>query len=175
MKTTSLWILLVVLAYSVVSAGCAKNSENANVVKETKNEISQSKSDEQPEPNLEGLLKPSALSEQIKEMERIYFDFDQFSLTAEARNVLAANAALLKSAPAKKVRIEGHCDSRGSDEYNLALGDRRSQEVKKYLVSLGVEAERLDIISYGEEAPLDTEQSKRAWAKNRRAEFKILN
>ena len=103
---------------------------------------------------------------------RIYFDFDQYTLTATAKQQLATNASLLKAAPAVKIQIEGHCDERGSDEYNLALGEKRALSTKNYLVSLGVAADRMSIISYGEELPLDPINSEVAWAKNRRAEFK---
>ncbi|MEJ2201681.1 MAG: peptidoglycan-associated lipoprotein Pal [Desulfuromonadaceae bacterium] len=107
-------------------------------------------------------------------LSRIYFDFDQFALTAEARDILAANAQYLQANPALRVRIEGYCDERGSDEYNLALGERRASATKNYLVSLGVDADRLAILSYGEELPLDPGHSESAWAQNRRAEFKDL-
>jgi len=103
---------------------------------------------------------------------RIHFDFDQYILTSEAKDTLARNAELLKSAPSVKVQIEGHCDERGSDEYNLALGEKRALATKNYLVSLGVDAGRMTIISYGEEMPLDPAHTEMAWAKNRRADFK---
>jgi peptidoglycan-associated lipoprotein len=109
------------------------------------------------------------------ELVRIQFAFDQASLSPEARETLAANAAGLKTNSALQVNIEGHCDNRGSDEYNLALGERRAMAAKDYLVSLGVAAERLEVISYGEEQPLDAANNEMAWAKNRRAEFKPLN
>ena len=104
---------------------------------------------------------------------RIYFDFDQYVLTDTAKNGLANNAKLLKAAPGVRVKVEGHCDERGSDEYNLALGEKRALATKNYLVSLGVAASRLNIISYGEEMPLDPAKTESAWAKNRRAEFKV--
>ena len=88
---------------------------------------------------------------------------------------MTANATILQLDPELKVSIEGHCDDRGSDEYNLSLGERRAQSVRAYLVSLGIEPQRLTTISYGEEKPLDTANNEMAWAKNRRAEFKLLN
>jgi len=103
---------------------------------------------------------------------RIHFDFDQYTLTTVAKDQLASNAALLKAAPTVKIQIEGHCDERGSDEYNLALGEKRALATKNYLVSLGVAVDRMSVISYGEEMPLDPANSEAAWAKNRRAEFK---
>ncbi len=104
---------------------------------------------------------------------QIHFDFDQYVLTDDAKSTLVGNAGLLRAAPAVKVLIEGHCDERGSDEYNLALGEKRALATKNYLVSLGVAAERLAIISYGEEKPVDPAHTKEAWAKNRRADFKV--
>jgi len=104
---------------------------------------------------------------------QIHFDFDQYVLTDGAKSTLVGNAGLLRAAPAVKVLIEGHCDERGSDEYNLALGEKRALATKNYLVSLGVAADRLTIISYGEEKPVDVAHTKEAWAKNRRADFKV--
>jgi peptidoglycan-associated lipoprotein len=106
-------------------------------------------------------------------LQTIHFEFDQYVLTPMAKQTLAANADLLKAAPAVKILIEGHCDERGSDEYNLALGQKRALATQSYLVSLGIAAYRTSIISYGEEMPLDPARSDSAWAKNRRAEFKI--
>ena len=106
-------------------------------------------------------------------LQRIHFDFDRSDLTDEARQILVNNAALLRAAPQVNVLIEGHTDERGSDEYNLALGERRAIAARNYLVSLGISADRLRIISYGEEMPIALERNEEAWAMNRRAEFKI--
>lgn len=111
--------------------------------------------------------------EETQGLLRVYFDFDQYVLTAETKGTLQANAGYLKNHPGVQVLIEGHADERGSDEYNLALGERRALAVKNYLVSLGVNGGSLSIISYGEERPLDPRQSEEAWAKNRRAEFVV--
>lgn len=108
-----------------------------------------------------------------KGLVRIHFDFDQYVLTDAAKGILVSNAGLLRAAPAVKVLIEGHCDERGSDEYNLALGEKRALATKNYLVSLGVAADRMSVISYGEEMPIDSASTKDAWAKNRRANFKV--
>lgn len=113
----------------------------------------------------------AAADKALSGLMRIYFDFDQYVLTDAARQQLAMNAGLLKAAPTVNVQIEGHCDERGSDEYNLALGEKRALATKSYLVSLGVSAGRVSIISYGEEIPLDPAKTEAAWAKNRRAEF----
>jgi len=108
----------------------------------------------------------------VSALEKIHFDFDQYTLTAEAQAILVNNADYLKANPDQKVRIEGYCDERGSDEYNLALGQRRALAAMNYLVSLGIAPERLSVISYGEEMPLDPSGTEEAYALNRRAEFK---
>lgn len=104
--------------------------------------------------------------------ERIYFAFDKSDLTSESRQVLTEKAALMKEFPALEALIEGHCDERGTNEYNMALGARRAQAAHDYLVQLGVAPARLSLISYGEERPAVPESNEEAWAKNRRDEFK---
>lgn len=105
-------------------------------------------------------------------LETIYFDYDSYALTAKAQQLLKINAKLLMDNPAVKFMIEGHCDERGSDEYNLALGARRALTTKNYLVELGVDPERLAVISYGEERPASPGHNEMAWAQNRRIEFR---
>lgn len=104
-------------------------------------------------------------------LETIYFDYDKYDLTSSALQTLALNARGLKSHTPARIMIEGHCDERGTVEYNLALGDKRAKAARDYLVSLGVEPSRISIISYGKERPVDPRHSEDAWAKNRRAEF----
>ncbi len=103
----------------------------------------------------------------------IYYNFDSFDLRDDARGTLKANADWLKANPSARVEIEGHCDERGTNEYNLALGAQRAQAAKDYLVSLGVSAGRLSTISYGEELPVCKEKTQACWQKNRRARFVI--
>jgi peptidoglycan-associated lipoprotein len=105
--------------------------------------------------------------------ENIYFEFDKARLLPESKAVLRVKAEWLKANPEALAIIEGHCDERGTNEYNLALGDRRAQSAKTYLVDLGISAERLTSISYGEERPLDPGHDEAAWARNRRAQFVI--
>jgi peptidoglycan-associated lipoprotein len=105
----------------------------------------------------------------------VNFDFDKSDLTAEARAILAENARKLEQNPEVYIRIEGHCDERGTVEYNLALGERRARSVRDYLVNYGISPGRITIISYGKERPIDPGRNEAAWAKNRRAEFVILN
>lgn len=114
-----------------------------------------------------GATAPEAL------LETVYFDFDQSDLRQDARDALSRNAALLLKRSAQKVTIEGHCDERGTDEYNLALGERRAKAVAAYLTNLGVKTERIATISFGEEKPKVQGSDEAAWSKNRRAEFVI--
>jgi len=107
-------------------------------------------------------------------LQKIYFNFDSADLSAESRSALSKNAEMLAKEPSLKVSIEGNCDERGSDDYNMALGERRAQAARNYLVNLGVQPERLSVISYGEEKPVDQGHDEAAWAKNRRDEFVIV-
>ena len=101
----------------------------------------------------------------------IYFDFDRYDLRADARDVLKANADWLKQNPSATIEIEGHCDERGTAEYNLALGAKRAQSAKDYLTTLGVDAQRLSTISYGQEIPVCSEHTEECWQKNRHDRF----
>ena len=103
----------------------------------------------------------------------MYFETDRFDLTADAQRLLDRKIALLSANPRLQVQIEGHCDDRGPDEYNLALGNRRAAAVKRYLVEHGIADARVTIISYGEERPAAPGAGEEAWARNRRAEFVV--
>jgi len=103
----------------------------------------------------------------------IYFDFDKSDLRADAREGLQANASYLKSNSNVQITIEGNCDERGSNEYNLALGKRRAEAAYKYLVDLGIDGSRMTTVSYGEERPAVEGHNELAWAKNRRDDFKV--
>jgi peptidoglycan-associated lipoprotein len=109
--------------------------------------------------------------EPATDLEMIYFEFDKSRITEEARVVLQDDAEIIKQNQDVIVQIEGHCDERGTSEYNLALGLRRARSTRDYLINLGVDAGRLVTISYGEEQPLDPRHNEEAWAKNRRAQF----
>lgn len=108
-------------------------------------------------------------------LKTVHFEFDKASLTDEARLILRENAEWLRSNSTVELLIEGHADERGTDEYNLALGEKRAMGVRKYLISLGIDPARLYTISYGEEKPLDPARSEEAWAKNRRAQFQVTS
>lgn len=110
---------------------------------------------------------------EIFENEDVFFEFDSASLSVEAQEILRAKFEWLRDNPGARVTIEGHCDERGTNEYNLALGDRRAYTAKAFLTDLGIDDARLATISYGEEQPIDPRASEDAWAKNRRAHFVI--
>ncbi|MBK5273860.1 MAG: peptidoglycan-associated lipoprotein Pal [Desulfuromonadales bacterium] len=110
----------------------------------------------------------------VAAFETVYFDFDKSDLRQDARDILSKNAGIMmKSKTALKLKIEGHCDERGSAEYNLALGERRAKSAMQYLITLGVQPDRLSFISYGKEKPAVPGSTEEAMAKNRRAEFMI--
>ena len=118
-------------------------------------------------PGIEGEVFESSL------LKPIFFDFDKYDIRPADTEILKGNSALLKKFPNMKIQIEGHCDERGTNEYNLALGERRANSTKKYLTSLGITADRVSTISYGEEKALDPGHNEEAWTKNRRANFLI--
>ena len=118
---------------------------------------------------------PTKAVADVSPFETVYFDFDKADLRADTRATITKNAEIMKKTKATaKVRIEGHCDERGSAEYNLALGERRANSVQQYLITLGVQAERLSVVSYGKEKPAVQGSGEEAWAKNRRAEFVVV-
>jgi peptidoglycan-associated lipoprotein len=121
------------------------------------------------EPGIAGEIYESKL------LKDIHFDYDKYDIRPGDADVLKENAALLKRFTNVKIQIEGHCDERGTNEYNLALGERRSNSTKVYLLSLGISSDRISIISYGEEKPLEPNSNEEAWAKNRRAHTIILS
>jgi peptidoglycan-associated lipoprotein len=120
-------------------------------------------------PGIEGEVLESSL------LKDIYFDFDKYDIRPQDADILKANATLLMKSSTAKIQVEGHCDERGTEEYNLALGERRANSARLYLLSLGIAADRVSTISYGEERPLDPGHDEEAWSKNRRDHFIILS
>lgn len=119
----------------------------------------------------EAAAKRSAAALAALNVQNIYFDFDKSSIRPDAREILRANSEIFQQNRDSKIIIEGHCDERGTAEYNMALGERRAQETKQYLINLGIDASRMQTISYGKEKPLDTRSTEEAWSINRRAQF----
>lgn len=118
-------------------------------------------------------MSDAELDRLIKERSKgdINFDFDSFTLRPEAREMLKVHSAFMEKNKKRKVVIEGHCDEKGTSEYNLALGERRAGEAKKFLLLLGVDASRMKTVSFGKEMPLDPRHNEKAWATNRRDHF----
>ena len=175
---TGLVFFLIIPSLAVFSA-CAKKT--TTVQKESKIEAETSEADRQKELEAEAERQRKEaehrrfLSAKTQVMqEDIYFDFDRYNLTPAAQENLLMKAQWLRENPDATVTIEGHCDERGTNEYNLALGDRRADSAKGFLVNLGISASRLTTISYGEERPVCTQSTEECWAKNRRGNF-VLN
>lgn len=133
------------------------------------------KAEEERQARLRQMEMAQKLRDEIRdfEEEKIYFDFDKSELKMDARAILAKKAEWLRKHPEFSLRIEGHCDERGTIEYNLALGERRANAAWKFLNALGISGSRMSTISYGEESPADPGRNAAAWARNRRDEFKL--
>jgi peptidoglycan-associated lipoprotein len=136
----------------------------------------EAKAEAERQARLRELKQSQKLADEIRvfESESIYFDFDKSDLKPEAKATLRNKAAWLRMNSSYALRIEGHCDERGTNEYNLALGERRAHAAKKFLTALGISDDRVSTISYGEERPADPKHNQAAWAKNRRDEFKLI-
>ena len=184
MGKKNLYIFIFILCLGLIMIGCPKKTvvkEEPSIKKEAEQTREMKPKEEQgakefekslvakKEPGIEGEVLESKL------LKDIHFDFDKYNIRPGDTGILKENAALLKKNPKIKIQIEGHCDERGTVEYNLALGERRANNTKKYLVSLGVSADRISTISYGKERPLDPGHNEEAWAKNRRAHTVILS
>ena len=118
---------------------------------------------------------PPKVDLQESQFRTVYFDFDKYNLRADAREALDHNVRLLKDFPDVIVKIEGHCDERGTIEYNLALGEKRARSSMDYLFSQGIAANRVSVISYGKERPEAMGHDETSWQKNRRSEFRIIS
>tara|TARA_Y100001956_G_C4120594_1_gene187191 strand:+ start:952 stop:1479 length:528 start_codon:yes stop_codon:yes gene_type:complete len=162
--------LLIALPVLAMTA-CSSSDDAANASGSTETNQSQTTDGTVVSPiDQNGLLTEQELKEQaLRETQTIYFAFDNATIAGDYEEMLAAHAAYLSKNPALKVTVEGHADERGTPEYNIALGERRATAVAKYLQALGVQADQISIVSYGEEKPLLLGQSEDVYAKNRRA------
>ena len=176
---------LIALAFICTSlllmTSCAKKqvkvSDAAKPTTEVKEvvEVVEVESEADRQARLRELEKAQRLAQEIIEFESesIYFDFDKSDLMSDAEASLKKKADWLRNNPSYSVRISGNCDDRGTQEYNLALGERRAYSAKKFLLALGISGDRIATISYGEEKPADLGQNEQAWAKNRRDDFEL--
>ena len=169
-----LGLLAALTGLVMVSAGCAKKAMQApptteNVPPQPTPKSNEHPSDTPPTP-------PVATPQHgltATDLQPVFFDVDSYSLRDDARSTLDANARLLRDNAAAKIVLEGHCDERGTVEYNQALGERRAHSVRDYLVQAGIAESRVQVISYGNERPFDPGHDEAAWAKNRRAHFTL--
>ncbi len=165
------WIPAIIAA-SVVLAGCSrqvqKNPDGEGTITEEKVQApAEPRQERKAEPRTERISAAIIL-------DNVYFDYDQHGISSQARGILAGHSRALRENPDVRVRIEGHCDERGTIEYNLALGERRAASVKRYLTDAGVNERRISTISYGKEHPADPGHNEQAWALNRRAVFIVI-
>jgi peptidoglycan-associated lipoprotein len=169
--TLAFTLALTLALIAVVAGGCqTKNSRHANAGPGAAHEGDMANNDHttaDPGNNVSG----DPIGFKSSDLQIVYFDYDTAILRDDAREALKADAALLKKHPDLHIQIAGHCDERGTQAYNLALGERRAQAVREYLGQLGVPSARLVTISYGKEKPADPGNDESAWAKNRRCEF----
>ncbi len=185
MNAKRIFALMLMLCMVVaLGAGCAKKTADSMPAGATKVEISDKDTDWQskpaPAPESRSLTEDEIRAQQREQAQRevgnmIFFAFDSFELTPESRDVLTAKADTLKKYSLFSIIIEGHCDERGTSEYNLALGERRAKAAQQFLNQLGIGDMRMTIVSYGKERPLDPGKGETSWSKNRRDEFKIQN
>jgi len=168
-------LILVSLFLFTYLIGCGKKPALKPAVEPPKTETETKTGETTPEPvQDEDVMSESGDLDTKVDLKRIHFEFDKYRLTDEAKEILAENARVLRNNSKVRITIEGHCDERGTVEYNLALGAKRAQAAKDYLVSLGIAANRLSTISYGEEVPVCKEQNEECWQKNRRDRFVIV-
>ena len=169
---TAKFFLSMILIAAVSAAGCSKtaNPDAATLAGNSpRNEAGSEGRRNQPAGSLEDLQRGAPpVTPRDSALKEVYFDFDSYALTADARETLKADAQWLRKNPDVRVTVEGHCDERGTTEYNLALGAKRAQAAKDYLVSLGVPADRLSTTSFGSEAAVCRDHSEQCWQKNRR-------
>ena len=194
---TQMKTLMVVLCCSALVAGCAKKemvkgeeSATTSTTASTPSTPSTPPAATTPAPSTQPVSEQPVKQEPVTDtlalnqqpaanaaaeaaLETVYFDFDSFVLSPAARDALAKNAQYLIKNAGIKIQVEGHCDERGSDDYNLALGEKRATAAMNYLVTLGVPAKRMSIISYGKEKPAVQGHDEAAWGKNRRAAFVV--
>ncbi len=165
------WLLALAALLSLTVVNCG-GDKGTKITPGTETPITTEKPEVKPEPPKQEEPKEMLSEEQLQ---TVYFDFDKYNLRPDAKANLDANAALLLKYTTVVIKIEGHCDERGTVEYNLSLGEKRANAVMDYLTGLGVSASRVSVISYGKERPVDAGHDESAWSKNRRAEFRVVS
>jgi peptidoglycan-associated lipoprotein len=181
MRTNALFLLLAFVLVGMTFSGCARKVQMTDLTSEelrmAKEADKAKKSGETGRTGQDG--KPvlygdtSALDVSDKSIVDVLFDFDRYSIRSDSRALLKENAAFLKEHPNAMITLEGHCDERGTDEYNIALGERRANSVRNFLIKLGISGGRMNAISYGEERPFCKDSNEECWQQNRRVHFKV--
>jgi peptidoglycan-associated lipoprotein len=171
MKKLLVLLLMGLLPLIINSCGKPKVAPEIPPQEEEVTQPAQEEPVETPEPEPEPVIKKITDAE----FKTVYFDFDKYNLVDSAKQALELNARILKEHPDVIVKIEGNCDERGTVEYNLSLGDKRAMAAKDYLIGLGINADRLQTISYGKSRPAVMGNNEAAWAKNRRDNFRIVS
>lgn len=180
-------LVCLLLILSMVSFGCAQRKVTQQLQPGDQQQLSdaaaqekkgslkpEEKITEQQLAKIQTTEEPARYKEERGLFSDVFFDFDKYEIRSDGKPVLQEVASWLLKNPETKLSIEGHCDERGTNEYNLALGDRRAKSARDFLIALGVASKRVEIVSYGEEKPQCTEQTEECWAKNRRAHFVVL-
>ncbi len=177
MKRYLLWFAMAVLVMSLgLAAGCGKEQVAAPGGQLSAEEQARVEAERQRRLREAQLQEQQARSSQLREVfvnQDVHFDYDRYDLSAEAKQILNEKAAYMQKAPGLMVIVEGHCDERGSNAYNMALGEKRAKAAAAYLEAMGIGGNRLETVSYGEERPLVMGTSEEAYAANRRAHFVI--
>jgi peptidoglycan-associated lipoprotein len=180
-RSVGIWSLIFVTTLTLLATGCAQKTTPASTAQmgasgPSPEEIRAREEEERRRRIAESQLtsRPTTVAAGTMVMDTVYFEFDEATLSDAAKETLVRNAAWLRSNPNTRVQVEGNADERGTNEYNLALGERRAAAVKSYLTSLGIDGNVLVVISYGEERPADPGHSEDAWTKNRRVDFKAM-
>jgi len=180
-RKSILVILAVVLLFSLTLVNCSKKPAEPSPMEQTMEpapepapvQVYTPEPEPAPAPAPVMAPTPEPAMFDVSDLTDVFFAFDKSDLTMESRDTLANDAKLLKAASGVRIVVEGHCDERGTNEYNLGLGERRANAVKNYLVSLGISADRIKTISYGEERPFAMGHNEAAWAQNRRGHFSL--
>lgn len=173
-------VMTLALGLAVFGAGCAKKAVKTDesaapaAVKEARPSTSQMPAESlsaTPRPSQGAVLEGRTTAPMLP----VYFDFDKSNIRTDQKSRIEGNAKFLKGSKNVMIKIEGNCDERGTNEYNLALGERRAMSAKKYLLNLGIDATRLETLSYGEEKPLLAGHDELSWSQNRRDDFVVVN
>jgi peptidoglycan-associated lipoprotein len=186
MKKTFVLVSLVLLVFGLILAGCPSRKVVQPEIEQrptvTPKETTQKAAEVKPEEKIteQRFAKIETKEETPKYIEErglfgdIQFDYDKYDIRPDAKPILQNVASWLIKNTSAKILVEGHCDERGTNEYNLALGDRRAKAARDYLIALGIASNRIEMLSYGEEKPLCKESTEECWTKNRRVHFVIL-